>query len=385
MKVQFIAACAIAALLSACSSSTQQLPDYCITPEKFGSAQVDGKDLQLYTLVNKNGVAAQFTNLGAKVVSLYAPDRDGKFSDIVLGYSTAAEYAEAATIPDAGIPEFGAVIGPYANRIAEGRFSLDDHEYFLDINEGTNHLHGGKKGFKSSMWEAKKLGDNKIEFSIESPAGEMGYPSNMKAKVIYELNDSNELVIDYDAETDIPTVINLTNHSFFNLAGEGTETINDHELQIISDRITPVDDHLIPTGEFLPVEGTAFDFNKMHAIGDSLDSPHEQMQLGHGYDHNWVLTGEPDANGLRLAAKVHHKGTGRTLEVRTTEPGLQFYGGNFLKGDKGKDGKTYPHRSALCLETQHFPDSPNKTQFPSVELRPGQRYAHKCVYRLGVE
>lgn len=376
------AAAAISALaFAACQPAQQTAKPLGLTAEGFGTDTVDGKAISLYTLRNANGAVAQFTNLGAKLVSLYMPDAEGKMADVVLGYATAAQYAECDNAAGKGEPFFGATIGRYGNRIAGGKFSIDGTEYQLCQNENGNSLHGGNRGFYSQVFDATQHGDTAITFSRVSPDGEMGYPGNLDVAVTYTLTDSNSVVISYKATTDKPTVINLTNHSFFNLAGEGDSTINDESIRIWADAITPVDGSLIPTGELMPVEGTPFDFRNAHAIGDSLESQHPQIKLGNGYDHNFVLSSEVGDNGLRIAAQVTDPQSGRVMTVYTTEPGIQFYAGNFINGTQlGKSGVYYQYRSALCLETQHFPNSPNIEAFPSVRLNPGETYNHVCVY-----
>lgn len=382
MKYQMWAAAAISALaFAACQPAQQTAKPLGLTAEGFGTDTVDGKAISLYTLRNANGAVAQFTNLGAKLVSLYMPDAEGKMADVVLGYATAAQYAECDNAAGKGEPFFGATIGRYGNRIAGGKFSIDGTEYQLCQNENGNSLHGGNRGFYSQVFDATLHGDTAITFSRVSPDGEMGYPGNLDVAVTYTLTDSNSVVISYKATTDKPTVINLTNHSFFNLAGEGDSTINDESIRIWADAITPVDGSLIPTGELMPVDGTPFDFRSAHAIGDSLESQHPQIKLGNGYDHNFVLSSEVGDNGLRIAAQVTDSQTGRVMTVYTTEPGIQFYAGNFINGTQlGKCGVYYQYRSALCLETQHFPNSPNIEAFPSVRLNPGETYNHICVY-----
>lgn len=382
MKYQMWAAAAISALaFAACQPAQQTAKPLGLTAEGFGTDTVDGKAISLYTLRNANGAVAQFTNLGAKLVSLYMPDAEGKMADVVLGYATAAQYAECDNAAGKGEPFFGATIGRYGNRIAGGKFSIDGTEYQLCQNENGNSLHGGNRGFYSQVFDATQYGDTAITFSRVSPDGEMGYPGNLDVAVTYTLTDSNSVVISYKATTDKPTVINLTNHSFFNLAGEGDSTINDESIRIWADAITPVDGSLIPTGELMPVEGTPFDFRNAHAIGDSLESQHPQIKLGNGYDHNFVLSSKVGDDGLRIAAQVTDPQSGRVMTVYTTEPGIQFYAGNFINGTQlGKSGVYYQYRSALCLETQHFPNSPNIEAFPSVRLNPGETYNHVCVY-----
>lgn len=342
---------------------------------------INDKKVGLYHLTNGNGLEITFTNYGQRLVSLFTPDRKGNFDDIVLGFDTLKGYHEANE------KYFGATIGRYGNRIAKGRFSLDGEEYTLATNNGENHLHGGEKGFESVVWNLAFQSENQIEFSRTSPDGEEGYPGNLSVRVNYLLTEANELVIKYTAETDKKTVVNLTHHSFFNLKGHGNGTINNHMLLINADQFTPVDKGLIPTGELRKVENTPFDFRTLKPIGQDLDSENQQLKYGLGYDHNFVLNNGSDSknsDGLSLAAKVVEPETGRTMEVWTNEPGLQFYGGNFLKGDKGKLGKTYDFRGAFCLETQHFPDSPNQKNFPSTQLGPGEMYTSTCVYTFSV-
>lgn len=332
---------------------------------------------QTVTLTNANGLKATITPYGGKVISLYVPDKDGNLADVVLGYDSASQYP-------AGNPYFGALIGRYGNRIGKGQFSIDGAAYQLATNNGANALHGGPGGFHNVLWTVAETTANSITLTYISADGEEGYPGTFTAKVIYTLTDSNELTIDYEATTDKTTVVNLTHHSFFNLAGEGVGDILNHELQIIADAFTPVDEGLIPTGELKPVAGTPFDFNKPTAIGARINQEDVQLKYGKGYDHNWVLTRKGD--GLSLAAVVTEPTSGRTMEVWTTEPGLQFYSGNFLNGsDGGKGGKQYQFRTAFCLEAQHFPDSPNKPEFPSTLLRPGSVYTQKTVYRFSAK
>lgn len=391
MKLQILSLCAIAAaMLVACAQpAKEECPKKLgLCPKAFGETTVNGKTVQLYTLHNDStGMVAQFTNLGAKLVSLYVPDRDGNFADVVCGYATAAEYAACDNKEGKGEPFFGATIGRYGNRIAEGKFSIDGVDYQIDVNEKNRSLHGGSRGFYSVVFDAKQVDDKTIEFTYRSADGEMGYPGNLDVKLTYKLTCCGALKLEYEATTDKPTVVNLTHHSFFNLAGEGDSTICDEQIQIFADNITPVDADLIPTGELMPVEGTPFDLRQPVVIADGIDADHEQIKLGGGYDHNWVLSSEADSvSGLRKAAKVIDPQSGRTMTVLTTEPGIQFYAGNFMNAtQKGKTGVLYPYRSALCLETQHFPDSPNHSNFPSTILRPGETYSHVCIYKFGVE
>ena len=327
--------------------------------------------MELYTLTNAKGSEARIMTYGGVVVSLKVPDRSGALGDVVAGFDDLKGYL---TPP----PYFGAIIGRYGNRIAAGRFSLGGVTYQLAKNDGANHLHGGVRGFDKRVWSAKPLSPQSLELSYLSKDGEEGYPGNLSATVTYTLTDANELRIDYSATTDKETVVNLTNHSYFNLAGEGD--ILGHEVMIHADRFTPVVKGLIPTGELKSVAGTPFDFRTAKAIGKSIDEKDEQLILAGGYDHNWVLnrTG-PD---LQTAATVTDPKSGRVMEVLTTEPGLQFYTGNFLDGTLKGKGRVYTRRSAFCMETQHFPDSPNEPSFPSTVLKPGDTYRTSTVYRF---
>lgn len=327
------------------------------------------------TLTNANKVKVDITNFGGKVMSLWVPDRNGNLGDVVLGYDSAEHYVK-------GNLYFGALIGRYGNRIAKGKFSIDGQSYQLPINNGENSLHGGPNGFHNVYWDAKLSDDKRsVILTYLSKDGEEGYPGNLNAKVVYTLSDSNELVIDYEATTDKPTIVNLTHHSFFNLAGEGNGDILGHELTINGDRFNPVDAGLIPTGELRPVAGTLFDFTQPHKIGERIDGDDEQLKFGKGYDHNWILN--KTGNEMSLAATVFEPNSGRVMEVWTTEPSLQFYAGNFLDGtDKGKGGKPYAFRTAFCLEAQHNPDSPNHPEWPNVVLRPGEVYKQKTIYRF---
>lgn len=341
---------------------------------------VDGKSVSLYRLTNANGMQADISNYGAIVTRLTAPDRNGRFDDVVLGYETVAEYV-------ADTPYFGAIVGRYGNRIAKGRFTLDGVEYELAVNNEPNHLHGGIKGFDKVIWDAEPGQDAQgahLRLTYISEDGEEGYPGTLKSTVVYTLSNNNELKIDYAASTDKATVVNLTHHGYWNLAGQGSGDILGHELMLNADRTTPVDSTLIPTGELKPVKGTPFDFTTPHKIGQRIDADDEQIKFGGGYDHNFVLN--KPGREMSLAARVYEPTTGRVMEVHTTEPGIQFYSGNFLDGSNvGKGGKAYHHRNGFCLETQHFPDSPNQQgnpNFPSVILRPGEKYEHHTVYKF---
>jgi aldose 1-epimerase len=314
---------------------------------------------------------------GGIVVSLKVPDKNGKLDDVVLGFDSPGDYVKNHDY-------FGALIGRYGNRIAKGKFALDGKDYVLATNNGPNHLHGGKFGFDQRVWEADEAESEPgraLVLKYVSKDGEEGYPGTLSVKVRYAVTDSNELKIEYSAITDKPTIVNLTQHSYFNLAGQGSGDILGHELTIVADRFTPVDSTLIPTGELRPVEGTPMDFRVPVAIGARINQKDQQLIFGGGYDHNWVLTRKDST--LSLAASLHDPTSGRVMDVWTTEPGLQFYSGNFLNGSAvGKGGKTYNYRNGLCLETQHFPDSPNKPQFPSTVLRPGENYMTTTLYRF---
>lgn len=341
---------------------------------------INGVQTQLYILQNKSGIEVTLSNYGQRLVSLMAPDRNDKMEDIVLGYSTLKDYQTNSGY-------FGATIGRYGNRIAKGMFEIDGITYDLAQNNNGNHLHGGVKGFEAVVWDVDSVTRNSIRFKRTSPDMEEGYPGNLNVTVEYTLNDDNELRIEYYATTDKKTHVNLTHHSFFNLKGAGKGTVNDHIMQINSSSITAVNEGLIPTGVLMPVATTPFDFNSPKTIQSGLDIAHEQLTLGRGFDHNFVL-GQDKKNeeGLYFAAKVKEPKSGRVLEVFTNEPGMQFYGGNFLDGKTpGKNGGDYEFRGAFCLETQHFPDSPNQKNFPSTLLQPGQEYRSICVYKFSVE
>jgi len=345
---------------------------------EFGQL-ADGTKIEAIELSNTNGVKVRIITLGATVQSIVVPDRRGQSADIVLGYATAAEYLEHPQY-------FGATVGRYANRIAKAHFTLDGKNYELEANNGQNHLHGGVRGFDKVVWEIEDTSDEpkaRVVLSYVSPDGEGGYPGNLMARATYSLNDQNELTVEYSATTDSPTIINMTNHSYFNLAGEGGDTdITGHRLMLAADQFTPVDETLIPIGELRDVAGTALDFRESRAVGDRIDDTNdEQMRFGHGYDHNFVVTGE--VGTLRLAARLEDPGSGRVMELLTTAPGLQFYSGNFLNNAiPGKSGRDYRPNDALCLEPQVFPDAPNKPQFPSARLDPDDTYTHTILFRF---
>jgi aldose 1-epimerase len=337
--------------------------------------------VELYTLTNAKGMEARIMTYGAIVVSLTAPDRDGKYEDIVLGFDSLDGYLKTH-------PYFGSVVGRYGNRIAKGKFTLNGKEYTLATNNGPNALHGGLKGFDKQNWTAKDLSQGTVpslELTYVSKDGEEGYPGTLTAKVTYTLTDNNELKLDYSATTDKDTVQNITNHSYFNLMGQSADgDVLNHEITINANRFTPVDSTLIPKGQLVSVEGTPFDLREATRVGLRIDDPHEQLKFGGGYDHNFVLNGEKHI--LSPAARVTEPKSGRVMEVLTTQPGVQFYTGNFLDGTiTGKGGKVYKKRYGLCLETQHFPDSPNKPQFPSTVVRPGETFHSSTVYRFSAQ
>ena len=343
-----------------------------VSKQPFGATS-DGTAIDLYTLTD-SVAEVRIMTYGGIIVSLKVPDRAGKQGDVVLGYESADKYI-------ANSPFFGALIGRYGNRIAHGKFQLDGKTFTLPKNDGENSLHGGTRGFDKVVWAARQI-ENGVELTYLSKDGDQGYPGNLEATVRYTLT-GQALRIEYSATTDKDTVVNLTNHSYFNLAGEGSGDILQQRLQINASKFTPVDSTLIPTGELRPVAGTPFDFTSPHAIGERIDGSDEQLRNGKGYDHNWVLDRKPDG-ALFEAARAEDPATGRVLRILTTEPGLQFYSGNFLDGSiTGKGGHVYGHRSAFCLETQHFPDSPNHEKFPSTELKAGQRYHSVTVFQFG--
>jgi aldose 1-epimerase len=348
-----------------------------VIKQSFGKTS-DGQNIDLYTLRNAHGVEAKITNYGGILVSLKVPDRDGKFDDVVLGFNDLDTYL---TKND---PYFGAIIGRYGNRIAKGRFTLNGVEYKLAVNNGENHLHGGIKGFDKVVWtgrEIKTKAGPAVVLTYLSKDGEEGYPGNLNVRVVYTLTNNNEIKIDYSATTDKDTVTNLTHHSYFNLAGEGNGDILNHLVTINANRFVPTDAGSIPTGELRSVAGTPFDFLKPVAIGARINQDDEQLKLGNGYDHTWVINGR--AGTMRLAATAYEAGSGRMMQVWTTEPGVQFYTGNFLNGTlTGKSGKVYARRNGFCFETQHYPDSPNQPSFPTTTLRKGRTYKSTPIYRF---
>lgn len=379
----FISMCALSSCGNATNSDssgkdTTAVSAVTIPDSNSFKGNVGGKTVELYVLKNKNGAQAAITNYGGRVVSLWVPDKNNELKDVVLGYDNLKSYQKK------GEPFFGALIGRYGNRIAAGKFTLDGRTFQLQLNDGVNTLHGGFDGFFSQVWDAKKINDQTLELDYFSKDGEAGYPGNLTVKVIYELTNDNELKISYTATTDKNTVVNLTNHAYFNLNGAGDSTITDHLLMINADGYTPVDSTLIPTGKIEKVAGTPFDFNKATLIGERINNTDQQLKYGKGYDHNFVLR---KGKGLHKVATVTSPKTGIVMDVLTEEPGLQFYSGNFLTGED-KDGKgsiSYPHRSAFCLETQHFPDSPNQSSFPSTVLKPGEEYKTVTIYRFSLQ
>jgi len=366
-------------LISFCSCKKGEVEEKKMGIEKEPYGQADGKQVMLYTLTNSNGLVAKITNYGGIMTELWVPDKSGKLGDIVLGYDEVDEYIKET-------PYFGALIGRYGNRIGKGKFMLDGVEYQLATNDNNiNHLHGGIKGFDKVVWDAKEIeADNGVglELSYLSKDGEEGYPGNLKVKVVYMLTNDDELTVEYEATTDKTTVCNLTQHNYYNLGGHNSGTILDHELTLNADSFTPTDDGLIPTGEISPVEGTPMDFRKATAIGARVNTDYEPLKFGLGYDHNWVLNKDKQGE-MTLAAKVYEPKTGRTMEIWTDQPAIQFYCGNFLDGSNvGKGGVAYQHRTGFCLETQHYPDSPNHSDFPSTVLKPGEKYHTKTVHKF---
>jgi len=335
----------------------------------------DGREVYVFTLTNSNGMEMKLINYGATIISLTAPDRNGNYKDVVLGYDSLQGYIK-------GDAYFGAIVGRYGNRIGRGKFTLEGRQYQLTINNGPNHLHGGTIGYNKVLWEAsQEPGKPAVTFSYVSPDQEQGYPGTLNISVTYTLTDNNEVRIDYNASTDKTTILNPTHHSYFNLTGDPKSTILNHELELRADKYTPVDSTLITTGEIADVSNTPFDFRKSHPIGENINADNEQLRFGNGYDHNWVLN---DFNGeTRVIAVVNEPQTGRVMEVLSDQPGVQFYSGNFLNGTAiGKNGTAYQFRTGFCLEAQHYPDSPNKPEFPSVVLKPGETYKQTTIYRF---
>ena len=375
MKKHTLLLAALTLLLSVSCTQKSETTRSGLDPADF-NAVVDGKPVALYTLKNAAGMEVCITNFGGRIVSLMVPDRNGELRDVVLGFDNIADYQNVPS-------DFGASIGRYANRIDHGRLIIDGDTVQLPQNNFGHCLHGGPDGWQYKVYEARQLDGKTLELYMDSPDGDENFPGHVKAKVTYNLTDDNAIVIAYEATTDAPTVVNMTNHSYFNLSGDPSRTILDHLLTVDADSYTPVDSTYMTTGEIAPVEGTPMDFRTETAVGARLHENNEQLKNANGYDHNWVLATAGDAE--RTAARLISPETGICLTVRTTEPGLQIYSGNFLDGTvKGKGGIVYNPRTAICLETQHYPDSPNKPQWPSTLLRPGETYESLCIYGFSI-
>ncbi|MEQ9288121.1 MAG: aldose epimerase family protein [Cyclobacteriaceae bacterium] len=369
-------------LIMACSTKKQETTEKpvpgkaSITQSDFGTLP-SGEKATLFTLTNARGMKMTVTNYGGIITSLWVPDKNGQMADVVLGYDNLEGYLNKT-------PYFGALIGRYGNRIAEGKFSLDGQEYSLATNNGRNHLHGGIKGFDKVLWQAEALNEKEavgVKFTRTSPDMEEGFPGNLSCEVIYWLNNKNQLVFDYKATTDKKTIVNLTNHSYFNLTGDPSKTILDHELELVAHGYLPVDSTLIPTGEIRQVEGTPFDFLIPTPIGERIDQADTQLGFGNGYDHSWVFNEQ--TNDMKYAGSLYEPTSGRQMNFYTTEVAVQFYSGNFLDGSiQGKEGKNYSFRSGMCLETQHYPDSPNQPEFPTTILNPGEVYTSSTIYEF---
>ncbi len=364
----------LAAILAACSTPKKELV-MPYTKADF-ETEINGKKTTLFTLKNEHGTVVTLTNYGAKIVSVWVPDKEGNFADVMLGFKSIAEYEQFGA-------SHGAVVGPYANRIAKASFSIGDSVYTLPQNNGENCLHAGPNSFYRQVWDAVQEG-NSVTMTLESGDGEFGFPGNKLVKVIYTLTPDNELRIDYQATTDKPTHFNLTNHAYFNLRGEGNGDILNHQLTINAEQVTTVDENMIPTGEIADIRGTELDFTTPHAIGERIDAPHPQLQIASGYDFNYIIN-KPDGK-LDFAASAYEPESGRYMEVFTTEPGVQLYTGNHLKGKEiGKSGNAYTTRTGFCLETQHFADSPNQPHFPSTLVEPGQVLESVTIYKFSVK
>ncbi len=371
MKTLILALTILALTACNCKESKPQLLD----KEAFETI-VDGKEVSLYT-IKAGDLTMQVTNYGARVVSLWTPDRNGELADIEIGYENIDRY-----VNNTGERYLGAVVGPYANRIAKGHFVLDGKEFTLPCNNSGQTLHGGIIGVDRVVWSVKEVTESKIVFFCELPDGQDGFPGNRAIEMTYELTPENEFAVSYHATTDAPTVINLSHHSFFNLEGDGEGDVLDHIMQINGDAITPYGEGAIPTGEIMPVEGTPFDFREPHAIGERVNADHPQLIAGRGYDHNWVLKREENGEVTKVV-DVYSPKSGRGMEVWTDQVAIQFYGGNFFDGSfKNKYGKPVLFRGAIALETQRFPDSPNRPEWPSSTLRPGEVYTHSCIYKF---
>ena len=370
---------ALSLLLYSCESKPKEETKIAepVKEQVFGTT-FQNKKVETYEIKNANGMKMNVTNFGARVTHLWVADKDGNLVDVVLGFDTLDGYTESSE------KYFGAAIGRYGNRIANGKFTLDGQEYTLPINNNGQTLHGGPGGLDYVIWDVEKSGANELIFTYTSADGEEGFPGELKVKMRYTLTDDNEFKVTYEAETDKATPVNLTHHSFFNLNGAGNGNVLEHTLQLNASKYTPVNEVLIPTGEIPTVKGTPFDFTTATKIGDRIDQDNEQLKFGGGYDHNWVL--DKTGNELTQAAIISSPKTGIEMEVWTTEPAIQFYSGNFLDGTiAGKGGKVYEMRSAFCLETQHYPDSPNQPNFPSTVLKPGEKYEQTCIYKFGTK
>ncbi len=376
MRIRKPVICAIIILGLICVSCSKPQTNNVKSPGVFGQL-ADGREIHIYTISNAGGMSAQIINYGAIVVSLKTPDRSGGMNDVILGFDNLDGYVNDKSFQ-------GAIVGRYGNRIGKGKFSLDGREYQLTINDGFNHLHGGKTGFFKAVWRAEQVNGSTLRLSLESPDGDEGYPGNVKIVVIYTVTDDNALRIDYRGTTDSPTILNPTNHCYFNLTGSPQNSILEHELTIAADYFTPVDNQLIPTGEIREVAGTPMDFRTIKVVGRDINTEYEQLLFGKGFDHNWVLNGYKGE--VHPVATLYDPMSGRIMDVLTDQPGLQVYSGNFLDGSIiGKCGIPYNYRTALCLETQAFPDTPNKPNFPSVVLRPGEEFKRTTTYRFSTK
>jgi aldose 1-epimerase len=379
MQATHLLISALAIALASCQKTPDMTRSPAVKQEVFGTL-ADGREVKIFTLTNKNGLEARVTEYGAILVSMKTPDASGKLADITLGYDTLDGWLGNTSY-------FGASVGRFGNRIKDGKFSLDGREYTLATNNDPGgipcHLHGGLKGFDKVLWSGVPVGDDGVEFTYVAKDGEEGYPGNLTVKVSYTLTDDDELVWRATATTDAPTIANIVHHSYWNLSGEPTTSINDHVLKLAAPHYLPTDAGLIPTGEIAAVAGTPMDFTRPTAIGERVDAEFEALKLAGGYDHCWVLD---KGEGVRLAARLKDPQSGRVMEIHTDQPGIQFYGGNFLDGTvAGKDGVKYPHRSGLCLETEGFPDAPNQPSFPSAVLRPGETYQHTMIHKFAAE
>ncbi len=374
---------AVAVLVAACGGQKKEVALPQLLDEQAFATELDGKAINLYTLKNENGMAVQVTNYGARLVDIWVPDKDGNFKDVIMGFETGEAYVNATDI------NYGPVVGRYGNRIGKGQFTLDGKDYQLTINNGENHLHGGINGFSGKVWDAQmfKGADSLdvVQMTYFSADGEEGYPGNLTLTVTYTLTPKNELVINYKATTDAPTILNPTSHAYFNLHGTNDSLSLSHIMTIYADSYTPTDAGLIPTGEIAGVEGTPLDFRTPTAIGERIDQDFEALVFGGGYDHNWILNKPEDPKAVTLAAEVYEPSNGIVMKILTDQPGMQFYSGNFMKGNVvGKRGNVNTYRSGIALETQNFPDAINHENFPSPILRPEEVYTQTCIYAFEV-